>query len=116
MRTKKVEEAINRTQQLKQFIKERGKEFSFYDNENSVIAYESLETLLAYIEKLEKQEDRDYTTIYIKGVADKDGVWRDKIRDKIKEIEEKRAKTTCADEKFFLLLWQADILKEILGE
>lgn len=55
MKSKEVTKAINRTQQLKQFIKERGKEFSFYDNENSVIAYESLETVLAYVEKLENE-------------------------------------------------------------
>lgn len=43
---------------------------------------------LEYIEKLEKQDEKDFTTIYIKGCVDKDAFWRDKIRDKIKELED----------------------------
>ena len=42
---------------------------------------------LEYIEKLEKQDEKDFTLIYLKGCADKDGVWRDKIREKQIERE-----------------------------
>lgn len=44
--------------------------------------------VLEYIEKLEKQDEKDFTLIYIKGCVDKNGYWRDKIRDKIKELNE----------------------------
>ena len=47
---------------------------------------------LEYIEKLEKQDEKDFTTIYIKGCVDKDAFWRDKIRDKIKEYEDRKQK------------------------
>ena len=54
MRSKEEEDAIDKTNQLQQAIKEKGKKFVFYDNENAVIGYECLKTALSYIETLEQ--------------------------------------------------------------
>ena len=86
MRTKEVEEAIK-------LLKTYENKLVYEIEDKDKIA---VDAVLSYIEELEELPN--------------------KIRDKIKELEEKRTKTTYADEKFFLLLWQADVLKEIIGE
>lgn len=79
MRSKEVEEAINKTKQLKQFIKEKGKDFCFYDNENAVIGYECLNVVLNYISEIEKEnaDAKEYA----------DDVWRkqEELRVKLEE-------------------------------
>ena len=69
----------------------------YYQEESAIKGLKSLspsETdiliTLEYIEKLEKQDEKDFTTIYIKGCVDKEAVWREKIRDKIKKHKELR--------------------------
>jgi hypothetical protein len=91
MRSKEVEKAIDITKQLQQFIKKGGRKLTFYDNENCVIAYESLGILLSYIEELEKERDGIYADYQDLGKeVCFNFVSKDKIREKIKELEEKR--------------------------
>lgn len=98
MRSKEVEEAIDKTKQLKQGIKEKGKDFRFYDNENAVIGYECLKTALNYIEELEKLPN--------------------KIRDKIEEYKKKiiEAREEDDDNKEFYYEQEIEVLKELLEE
>ena len=106
MRSKEVEEAIKVLDKYKIRLLQTRKEIGLvedFKNHHTEKQYNrcgkranAIDTALSYIEQLEELPN--------------------KIRDKIKELEEKRTKTTYADEKFFLLLWQADVLKEIIGE
>ena len=64
MRSKEVKNAIEEIEHLKSF-----------GTSGIAPRWATIDILLDYIEKLEKEEDRDYTTIYLKGVVDKDGAW-----------------------------------------
>lgn len=131
MRNEEVEKAINITQQLKQFIKERGKDFYFCDNENSVIAYENLGTLLSYISELEKgierlkKKNKELSNEIIDVKVDKvtkNFIHKNVIRDKIKEIEEipdqmvKEYGIPEESKNIFLNEKGIQVLKELLGE
>lgn len=111
MRSKEVKEAMEEIKHLKSF-----------GTSGIVPRWATIDILLTYIEKLEKEEDRDYTTIYLKGVADKDGAWRDKIRDKIKELDEKYvelSKNKSSSEKAELnheYIEKRSLLESLLGE
>ena len=120
MRSKEVEKAINITQQLKQFIKERGKDFYFCDNENSVIAYENLGTLLSYISELEKgierlkKKNKELSNEIIDVKVDKvtkNFIHKNVIRDKIKELEQTKGDFAT----YIAVSERIQVLKEILG-
>lgn len=66
---------------------------AFYPN--ALLEYkdlEALETVLQELERLQKENEKlkqiDLTTVHIKGVCDEKERWRNKIREKIKEIYE----------------------------
>ena len=100
MRSKEEKEAIK---SLENFVNQK-----YY---NGVTADE-MKTVLNYIEKLEKQDEKDFTSIYIYAIED----FKKKIRDKIKEIkdyiEEFKPQGYIEDE----LNAKISVLKELLGE
>ena len=107
MRTKEVEDAIDKTNQLQQAIKEKGKKFCFYDNENAVIGYECLKTLLAYISVLEKENE--YNCIS-----------KDKIRNLKEKYEKKCAVLGKHSDNFQWyemgkIFGKAELCEELLG-
>lgn len=114
MKTKKVTEAIN------QLIIDIN--FAETGCSTGIIDVNNIEILLDYIEKLESEEDRDYTTVYMKGCGDKDGVWKDKINNKLKELAKKLTEPNDdrweKDDKAYYAKIQAQIriLKELKGE
>lgn len=127
MRSKEVEEAIN------QLIVDIN--FSETGCSTGIIDVKNIETLLAYIEELEKDniELRKYyatrkevedlkDTINCLHESSKEYINKDKIRDKIKELEHEKSKRTQLGV-FMLknyenqrLLAQIEVLKSIIGE
>ena len=105
MRSKEVKNAIEEIKHLKSF-----------GTSGIVPRWATIDILLTHIEKLEKEEDRDYITIYLKGCTDKDGYWRDKIRDKIKELEEEKKRYGFSSIESIICVNKIQSLKEILGE
>lgn len=85
--SKEVEEAINKARQLQQFIKEKGKDFCFYDNENVVIGYGCLTTALGYVKELEKERDGIYADYQDLGKAYYDSIPKQVIKDKIENLK-----------------------------
>lgn len=117
MRSKEVEEAIDKTKQLQQFIKEKGKDFCFYDNENAVIGYECLKIVLNHIEELEKDNIKWKGKYHL--LSRKIDVTPNQvIRDKIEVLA--RGKNSDWNNEYFIegrkKEAQIQVLKELLGE
>ena len=118
MRSKEVEDAINDLM----FIVVT----NIYDNEvridktKVINEYnQSVGTVLDYIKTLEKENLGLLTRLRADSVIDRDNYWRDKIRDKIKELEEERRKIESSPyDKWDLykVIGKISVLKELLGE
>ena len=75
----------------------------------------ALEEQQKEIEKLKKEEEKDYTSVYLSGVYAGQDKLKDKIREKIKERESKRDN---AEMDFTSALFERDVnlLQELLGD
>lgn len=101
---------------LKEFIKidrnmRNNSTESDYDKfcERRCVAIENL------LNKLEENENQDYTLIYMKGYADAKEKYRKKVKDKIKEIKRLRDRTITS-EGFNILNGEVIVLEELLEE
>ena len=81
MRTKEVEEKIH---MLKSYA---GMTHKLTDNQGRPKLDQAIETVLNYISKLEKDNLGLLTRLRADSLIDRDNYWKDKIRDKIKELE-----------------------------
>lgn len=85
----KLEEAKERLIELSK-VSEKGAKLHTDDAELFLTDKEALETVLQEIEHLQKENEElknmDLTTVYINGVCDEKGRWRNKINDKIKQM------------------------------
>ncbi len=76
----------------------------------------SYETVLSYIEELEeetKEIEFDLTSVYMSGFYDGEKKYKDKIRDKIKELDKNEL---LGKMNFEQVKFATDILKSIIGE
>ena len=83
----KLEEAIKQLKSLQEDIIEDEVEHDSIFMQD----YEAIETVLQELEKLQKENEKlkeiDLTTVHIKGVCDEKERWRNKIKEKIKEVD-----------------------------
>lgn len=137
MRSKEVEDSINKTKQMQEAIKERGERFCFYDVKSAIIGYEILGITLNYISGLEEkclnqtsiianhinqsiEKDRKHQ----KELADLNEGWKQVIRDKINELEEQSEIQLQKNEgsldyqirQYNYTNCKITVLKELLGE
>lgn len=81
MRSKEVEEKIH---MLKSYA---GMTHKQTDNQGRPKLDQAIDTVLTYIEKLEKENMGLLTRLRADSLIDRDNYWKDKIRNKIKELE-----------------------------
>ena len=79
-----------------------------------------IKNLIQENKKLKKQMGKDLEVVYIKGVYDERDKWKNKVKEKIKELDKKMAEDEVDEfgihsQGWAALDWTRDFLLELLG-